>query len=123
MAGIALQERVHGVPTITLPSQPIALAHHLYAASPCVPHPGVITAASLLCPPRPASTHVAFLACPTFQHVTFTLQRARARLGDILSACEFMDQASVDLAVELMPSRVTKPLQGAREPFYMLIET
>lgn len=76
---------------------------------------GVITAASILCPHRPASTHVAFLACPTFQHVMLLLQRARAQLGEVLSALEFMDAASVNLAVSMMPTRGKHPLAESKE--------
>ena len=83
---------------------------------------GVVTAVSLLAPPRPASVQVAFLALPDFGAVLATTSRARRALGEILSACEFLDRASLELCVA--------KLEGARDPLpdtrggqYMVIET
>ena len=83
---------------------------------------GVVTAVALLAPPRPKAVQVAFLACPDFAAVLATTARARAELGEILSACEFMDRASLQL--------VASKLDGARDPLpstagaqYMVVET
>ena len=84
---------------------------------------GVVTAVALLAPPRPKAVQVAFLACPDFPAVLATTGRARAELGEILSACEFLDAASLALVVS--------KLDGARDPLpssagaaqYMVVET
>jgi D-2-hydroxyglutarate dehydrogenase len=85
---------------------------------------GVVTAVSLLAPPRPTSVQVAFLALSDFPAVLATLARARAQLGEVLSACEFLDRESLELCVER--------LEGARDPLpesssaaahYMVVET
>ncbi len=85
---------------------------------------GVVTAVSLLAPPRPASVQVAFLACADFAAVLAVTARARAELGEILSACEFLDRQSLELCVT--------HLDGARDPLpdaasaaqqYMVVET
>jgi FAD/FMN-containing dehydrogenase len=46
---------------------------------------GVITGACILCPPKPSSVNVAFLACPTYEFVQTTFVRAKQLLGEILS--------------------------------------
>lgn len=70
---------------------------------------GVVTQCSLAVPPRPASVSVALLALSDFEGVERVLGLARARLGEVLSAVEFMDKETVDLTVE--------KCQGVRSPF------
>lgn len=109
-----------------------------------------MTAVSIQCAPKPASVQLAFLSCPTFEAVQGVLRLAKRRLGEILSACEFLDSASMDMALRHLPG-VSNPLQapgsgsdagshggggsggvadaasadgtGRAAPFYMLIET
>ncbi|GFR44054.1 hypothetical protein Agub_g5214 [Astrephomene gubernaculifera] len=98
---------------------------------------GLITAVAIQCAPRPPSVQVALLACPSFQAVTDTLRAARQRLGEVLSAVEFLDASCSVLACEQLEG-VRNPLvaaegeQGAAavthgsealSPFYMLVET
>lgn len=105
---------------------------------------GVVTAVAIQCAPRPASVQVAMLRCASFAAVRAALRLARARLGEILSAVEFMDAASMAVALEQLPG-ARNPLAGgssnsgsggegggeggavdlsnAGAPFYMVIET
>lgn len=70
---------------------------------------GVVTRCSLAVPPRPASVNVALLALSNFDGVERVLELARARLGEVLSAAEFMDKATVALTLE--------KCHGVRSPF------
>lgn len=71
---------------------------------------------------------LAFLACDSFGHVQQTLLLARRRLGEILSAVEFLDSESMAMVTAHLPD-CRNPLEGsaagssAAGPFYMLIET
>ncbi len=60
----------------------------------------------------PAAVHVllqvAFLEAPSFEAVQAVLARAKAQLGEILSAVEFLDAESM--------SMVTQHLEGVRNP-------
>ena len=83
---------------------------------------GVITAVALLCPPRPAAVHVAYLACPSFAAATATLALAKRHLGEILSAFEFLDRASLEVTLEYLPG-ARDPLPGSKAPFFVVVET
>uniref|UniRef100_A0A061SMM5 D-2-hydroxyglutarate dehydrogenase n=1 Tax=Tetraselmis sp. GSL018 TaxID=582737 RepID=A0A061SMM5_9CHLO len=83
---------------------------------------GVITAVSLLCPPMPSSVQVTFLAAPSFAAVQGVLSKARAGLGEVLSACEFLDAASLSVVSEHVEG-AKSPLGGSGHPFYMVVET
>lgn len=48
--------------------------------------------------------------------------RARQKLGEILSAFEFLDQASLELTVRHMDG-VRNPLPDTQTPFYLVVET
>ena len=48
--------------------------------------------------------------------------RARRRLGEILSAFEFLDRGSLELTQTELEG-VRDPLPGAVQPFYLVIET
>jgi D-2-hydroxyglutarate dehydrogenase len=88
---------------------------------------GIITSVAIQCAPRPASVQLAFLACASFQHVQQVLLLARRRLGEILSAVEFLDSESMSMVTGHLPD-CKNPLGSAAEaaaggPFYMLVET
>lgn len=99
---------------------------------------GVVTAVAVQCAPRPRSVQLAFLACPSFEHVTAALRTARTTLYEILSAIEFLDERCMRMATVHLEG-VRNPLAGAGEgqggvgaeageagdatPFYMLVET
>uniref|UniRef100_A0A2K6EZG9 D-2-hydroxyglutarate dehydrogenase, mitochondrial n=1 Tax=Propithecus coquereli TaxID=379532 RepID=A0A2K6EZG9_PROCO len=80
---------------------------------------GVITAVSILCPPKPKAVNVAFLGCPNFAGVLRTFRTCRGALGEILSAFEFMDAACMQLVERHL--HLARPVQES--PFYVLIET
>ncbi|RLO10467.1 hypothetical protein DYB28_004173 [Aphanomyces astaci] len=82
---------------------------------------GVITKLSVLTPPRPASINVALVGCNSFDAVQKTYVAARRHLGEILSAVEFMDRASLDMVLRSQ-STLVDPLETAC-PFYVLVET
>lgn len=70
---------------------------------------GVVTAVAIQCAPKPASVQVAFLQCPSFAAVQAVLAHAKRHLGEILSAAEFLDSPSLQLATTLLPG-VANPL-------------
>ncbi|ESO91314.1 hypothetical protein LOTGIDRAFT_182587 [Lottia gigantea] len=80
---------------------------------------GVITAVSILCPQKPKFSYVAFLGCKDFQAVLQIYQQAKIHLGEILSAFEFMDSASMDCVKQNL--NLKSPV--SESPFYVLIET
>ncbi|XP_053758454.1 D-2-hydroxyglutarate dehydrogenase, mitochondrial isoform X2 [Panthera pardus] len=80
---------------------------------------GVITAVSILCPPKPRAVSVAFLGCPGFSEVLQTFTTCKGLLGEILSAYEFMDAECMWLVTHHL--RLASPVQES--PFYVLIET
>uniref|UniRef100_A0A8C4UCL9 D-2-hydroxyglutarate dehydrogenase, mitochondrial n=1 Tax=Falco tinnunculus TaxID=100819 RepID=A0A8C4UCL9_FALTI len=80
---------------------------------------GVITAVSILCPQKPKAVNLAFLGCQSFAKVLETFTTSRAMLGEILSACEFMDEKCMELVERHL--KLSNPLTGS--PFYVLIET
>jgi len=83
---------------------------------------GVVTGVSILCPPAPTSVQVTFLAVPSFKAVQSVLQKARTRLGEVLSACEFLDSTSLEVVTTHVETAIN-PLEGNQHPFYMVIET
>ncbi|XP_054579225.1 D-2-hydroxyglutarate dehydrogenase, mitochondrial isoform X4 [Eptesicus fuscus] len=80
---------------------------------------GVITAVSILCPPKPRAVNVAFLGCPGFAEVLQTFSTCKRMLGEILSAYEFMDAECMQLVRQHL--QLTSPVQES--PFYVLVET
>lgn len=81
---------------------------------------GIITAISIVCPPRPTASNVAFFALDSYAAVQTTFTKAKSQLGEILSAFEMMDGTSQRLVAEVTGRR--RPLQG-ESPFYVLVET
>ncbi|KAL6060681.1 D-2-hydroxyglutarate dehydrogenase, mitochondrial [Balamuthia mandrillaris] len=82
---------------------------------------GVITGVSILTPTRPKSMNVALVAVKSFDAVQTAFTKAKADLGEILSAFEFWDRQSLDLELEQL-SHIKDPLSD-KYPFYVLIET
>lgn len=79
---------------------------------------GVITACAIACPKAPASTQLAFLGLPSFDAVIRTFSAAKRDLGEVLSACEFLDAESY----ELVTSHGARAPIAAASRHYMLIE-
>ena len=69
---------------------------------------GVITGVALACPPAPVAVNVAYLATPSFEAAIETLRLAKQKLGEVLSAFEFLDRASLRVTLKHLP--------GARNP-------
>lgn len=84
---------------------------------------GVITKVALMCPQEPKSIHLCYLACPTFSSVTETLKLAKKELGEILSAFEYLDQESVDIAVDTLSLRNPIVSANAERMYYIVLET
>lgn len=82
---------------------------------------GVITGVSILCPSRPVSTNVAFLAVSSYEIVQKVFVGARKELSEILSSFEFMDGKSQLLTSQYLKSE--HPIESGEYPFYVLIET
>ncbi|XP_015576266.1 D-2-hydroxyglutarate dehydrogenase, mitochondrial [Ricinus communis] len=82
---------------------------------------GIITKLSILTPPKLSSVNIAFLACKDYLSCQKLLLEAKRKLGEILSAFEFLDSEAMGL--------VLNHLEGVRNPFppmhnfYVLIET
>lgn len=81
---------------------------------------GIITKLALLCPPAPKAVHVAFLGVSSFEDVLKTFVSAKRHLGEILSACEMLDAASLAASLEHFDTKV--PISSGYA-FYMLLET
>ncbi|XP_006875297.1 PREDICTED: d-2-hydroxyglutarate dehydrogenase, mitochondrial [Chrysochloris asiatica] len=80
---------------------------------------GVITAVSILCPPKPKAVNVAFLGCPGFTEVLRTFSSCKGKLGEVLSAFEFMDAGCMRLVQQHL--HLSCPVRES--PFYVLVET
>eukprot|EP00124_Ichthyophonus_hoferi_P002563 Ihof_evm2s179 gene=Ihof_evmTU2s179 len=81
---------------------------------------GVITALSILTPAKPKAVNVALLGCNTYDDVCKILAESKAQLGETLSACEFLDDASMSAVISNLHR--TNPLSGSY-PFYAVVET
>lgn len=82
---------------------------------------GVITKVAMLLPSNPTSVKLAFLRCGSFDKVLEIFRKAKASLGEILSAYEFMDAATMDLVLDHLPM-ARYPLAD-KGPFFVFIET
>ncbi|KAM4043561.1 D-2-hydroxyglutarate dehydrogenase, mitochondrial isoform 2-T2 [Anomaloglossus baeobatrachus] len=80
---------------------------------------GIITALSILCPRKPSSVNVALLGCENFSNVLQVFTLCRDHLGEILSACEFMDSESMRMVQTHL--KLINPLPD--NAFYVLVET
>ncbi|KAJ7539328.1 hypothetical protein O6H91_11G087300 [Diphasiastrum complanatum] len=83
---------------------------------------GVVTKVSLLTPAKLSSVNVAFLACQDYLSCQEVLVLAKKKLGEVLSAFEFLDRSSLDMALDHLEG-MRDPLPSAKQKFYLLIET
>ncbi|KAK0603564.1 hypothetical protein LWI29_006294 [Acer saccharum] len=83
---------------------------------------GIVTKVSILTPPKLSSVNLAFLACVDYFSCQKLLVEAKMRLGDILSAFEFLDNQSMDLVLNHLEG-ARNPLSSSMHNFYVLIET
>lgn len=83
---------------------------------------GVITKVAIACPAKSGSVLTAVVRVADFDRVRSLLRLARERLGEVLSAYEFMDAQSVAVATKL--PHVRHPMGGGDDKScYVLIET
>ncbi|GJU47932.1 D-2-hydroxyglutarate dehydrogenase, mitochondrial isoform X1 [Tanacetum coccineum] len=83
---------------------------------------GIITKVSILTPPKLSAVNIAFLACENYASCQKLLFQAKRRLGEILSAFEFLDAQAMNLVLQHLDS-VRNPLPSSIYNFYVLIET
>lgn len=83
---------------------------------------GVITKVAMLLPPKSSAVHVSLLAVPHYKSVQDMFTKARAQLGEILSAFEFLDRESMDMCLTHL-DWTKDPMPETPTPFYVLIET
>ncbi|CAK9324218.1 unnamed protein product [Citrullus colocynthis] len=83
---------------------------------------GIITKISILTPPKLPATNVAFLGCKDYSSCQELLVDAKRKLGEILSAFEFLDNMSMDLVLNHLEG-TRNPLPPTMHNFYVLIET
>lgn len=83
---------------------------------------GIITKVALLCPVKPSSVQVTYLAVPSFQHAQKVFQKAKQHLGEILSAFEFLDHHSLIITLKNL-SNIKNPLPDTQTPIYLVVET
>ncbi|KAF7145396.1 hypothetical protein RHSIM_Rhsim04G0168600 [Rhododendron simsii] len=83
---------------------------------------GIISKVSILTPPKLSSVNLAFLACKDYVSCQNLLLEAKRKLGNILSAFEFLDSHSMDLVLNHLEG-VRNPLPPSMHNFYVLIET
>ncbi|KAK6150619.1 hypothetical protein DH2020_015551 [Rehmannia glutinosa] len=83
---------------------------------------GIVTKVSILTPPKLSSVNLAFLACEDYTSCQKLLSEAKRKLGEILSAFEFLDINAMDLVLKHLDG-LRNPLPSAKHNFYILIET
>jgi len=83
---------------------------------------GLITRAAIACAPLFPSRQVVMFRCPNFERTLDILQLARQRLGEILSAVEFLDAACL-ASVERHGIGVSPFQAGPPRSIYMVLET
>ncbi|CAA0839247.1 D-2-hydroxyglutarate dehydrogenase-mitochondrial [Striga hermonthica] len=83
---------------------------------------GIVTKVSILTPPKLPSINLAFLACEDYASCQKLLSEAKRKLGEILSAFEFLDINAMDLVLKHLDG-LRDPLPSSRHNFYVLIET
>jgi len=79
---------------------------------------GIITEAAILCPSLPRSRSCALVGVDSFQSVTDVVKVAKLKLGDILSAAEFLDYRALEHSMAYMERNY--PLENKYKFFVML---
>ncbi|KAL8047351.1 hypothetical protein ABFX02_08G235300 [Erythranthe guttata] len=83
---------------------------------------GIVTKVSILTPPKLSSVNLAFLACEDYVSCQKLLSEAKRKLGEILSAFEFLDVSAMDLVLKHLDG-IRDPLPSSKHNFYIVIET
>ena len=86
---------------------------------------GIITAISILCPPRPKITNFAIFSLDSYEAVQKVYIEAKKHLGEILSAFEMFDAKSYEYVRhhQLESGGGAKKVFETEGEFYCLIET
>ncbi|KAF9458212.1 hypothetical protein BDZ94DRAFT_1292129 [Collybia nuda] len=84
---------------------------------------GVITGVSILTPPAPQASNNVILALPSFDNVLPLYKIVKRQLSEILSAFEFIDRTSYDLAVKHGQGRALSEDEVAGAECFVLVET
>jgi FAD/FMN-containing dehydrogenase len=79
---------------------------------------GLVTKVAIQCPVKPKSVQLALFGINEFTNVLQTFKQAKQNLGEILSACEYMDKSAVESVTRNL--NVRNPIGDF--PFYMIIE-
>ncbi|KAL2455907.1 D-2-hydroxyglutarate dehydrogenase [Abeliophyllum distichum] len=83
---------------------------------------GIVTKVSILTPPMLSSVNLAFLACEDYASCQKLLLEAKRKLGEILSAFEFLDVNALNVVLKHLDG-LRDPLPSSVHNFYVLIET
>lgn len=84
---------------------------------------GIITAVSILTPPSPQASGNVILALPRFENVLPLYEIVKRQLSEILSAFEFIDRSSYELAVKHGQGRALSDEDVEGAECFVLIET
>lgn len=84
---------------------------------------GVVTGVALLTPAAPQASTNVILALPHFDNVLPVFTTVKRELSDIISAFEFIDRASYDLAVKHGQGRALREEQVEGAECFVLVET
>ncbi|KAL3618242.1 D-2-hydroxyglutarate dehydrogenase, mitochondrial [Castilleja foliolosa] len=83
---------------------------------------GIVTKVSIHTPPKLSSVNLAFIACEDYTSCQKLFSKAKRKLGEILSAFEFLDTNAMNLVLEHLDG-LRDPLPSSKHKFYILIET
>jgi (R)-2-hydroxyglutarate---pyruvate transhydrogenase len=84
---------------------------------------GVVTGVSILTPAAPRTVNNVIFALPTFENVLPLFKLARQHLSEILSAFEYIDRTSYDLAVKHGQGRGFSEEEIEDAQCFVLLET
>ncbi|GLB36302.1 putative FAD linked oxidases, C-terminal domain [Lyophyllum shimeji] len=84
---------------------------------------GVITGVSILTPPAPQASNNVILALPSFKNVLPLYEIVKRQLSEILSAFEYIDRTSYDLAVKHGQGRALSDDEVEGAACFVLVET
>jgi FAD/FMN-containing dehydrogenase len=84
---------------------------------------GVITGVSILTPPAPQASSNIIFSLPSFDNVLPLYQTVKRHLSEILSAFEYIDRTSYNLAVKHGQGRALADDEIAGAECFILVET
>jgi len=84
---------------------------------------GIVTGVSILVPPAPLASNNVILALPSFDNVLPLFRTVRERLGEILSAFEYIDKVAYEMGIRSGQVRPLAEDETAEAECYVMIET